>query len=186
MASVLPLPGVERKVCFLSQRPTLLLRRLEARDWYGLVEWNVKEPMEAALLRLFDVDAFFLLSHEPLLRLRPGECKWKMLARKSTPMIRLNAMSDEATSTRLMCIRVRQGTESPKVAGDLIKWPTDETNRVPAWTIICPGCGRGSSLADHNVEEHADGTVSIMPSCVCPRENCKAHYYVNHNKIDWL
>lgn len=54
------------------------------------------------------------------------------------------------------------------------------------FSLICPGCGLGAGLDDHTVQETAPGIFTLSPSCICPREHCKAHYYVRENRIDWI
>lgn len=50
----------------------------------------------------------------------------------------------------------------------------------------CPKCGRSMSTGHaHTITIHEDRTVTIRASCLCPYDDCDAHYFVTHSKIDW-
>jgi hypothetical protein len=50
----------------------------------------------------------------------------------------------------------------------------------------CPKCGRLMATGEkHAITVHDDDTVTISPSCLCPYEDCDAHYFVNRSVISW-
>lgn len=61
-----------------------------------------------------------------------------------------------------------------------------------AAAMLCPcGCGDVIELnllkkvrPRWSVEQHADGSVSLMPS-VWRRKGCRSHFFVRHGRIDW-
>jgi len=81
--------------------------------------------------------------------------------------------------TEIKVISHEQVTETNRPApGTLILGPT--------WkTLICPTCGKGASLSEHTVTLNSDGTYTVNPSCVCPRKECGAHYFITKNQIQW-
>lgn len=51
----------------------------------------------------------------------------------------------------------------------------------------CPKCGGLMSTGHaHTITVHADNTVTIRASCLCPLPGCDAHYFVTRSDIEWL
>jgi hypothetical protein len=56
------------------------------------------------------------------------------------------------------------------------------------WYIACPECGGRGSLANHQITENDDATLTISPSLLCygsTMNKCSAHYFVERNQIRW-
>lgn len=58
---------------------------------------------------------------------------------------------------------------------------TDKPNSK--FWLTCFKCGVTANLGDHDVEIK-DGKVTIFPSILCPREECKKHYYIRNGVVE--
>lgn len=79
--------------------------------------------------------------------------------------------------------------------GDLKPGEITESSKPDVWMVCCPMCGNLGELRSHKVTEHEDGTVTVSPSLVChgsiyeapgTYEPCTAHYFIDHNQIQWV
>ncbi len=50
--------------------------------------------------------------------------------------------------------------------------------------IACYLCGLEAPTLSHTLTENSDGTVTISPSLMCPKEGCPAHYYIRNSKLE--
>jgi hypothetical protein len=49
--------------------------------------------------------------------------------------------------------------------------------------LQCYQCGIIANLGDHDQVDVINGVVTISPSILCPRESCKAHYFIKNGEI---
>lgn len=53
----------------------------------------------------------------------------------------------------------------------------------PCLLLTCYKCNFHAFTSSHNHTFHEDGTVTLTPSVVCPKEGCDAHYYIRKSEI---
>ena len=47
----------------------------------------------------------------------------------------------------------------------------------------CHECGNDILISDHTITHHSDGTFTVLPSLVCPTEDCTGHYHIRNSEI---